>query len=291
MLKIKGKMSIFGGPYDGPAAGNEWPAGYENEGLALIDEEHLSEPHIKSLFLDKSKQDPRLPGLARKLNPARFYVAARWDYRLTPKSWLRANMVTLYAPSTGKRINAWPVDQGPATWTGRVVDMSPGAAKALGLKTDDIVEMLVPTPQDPKAESDYKPVDPRDQYQGVGRPSSKGGSMLIGLLRPLLMPLIISVVTSMLKSWLQKEFGGIFSAVLKSEQPGKKGPEKEEEAMEILYPKASRTEESPDLKEELLRALIQGAVGLINDQKGKDWSDLLGEFQTDGKSLLKRLLE
>jgi hypothetical protein len=48
------------------------------------------------------------------------------------------------APKTGKQFIAHPADWGPHEDTGRVADISPGLMQALGITTDDEVEVLYP---------------------------------------------------------------------------------------------------------------------------------------------------
>jgi uncharacterized protein (TIGR02594 family) len=129
VITITGKISVFGGPDDNGS-------GDPTEGLALYEPEQAIKR--QDLFLTVGD------GLFRRLNPAAFYVACRWDYTKTPKSWLRSHTVKLTA--NGKSVEASPVDWGPHVNTGRSIDMSPGAAKALGVKTDDTVVAEVPIP-------------------------------------------------------------------------------------------------------------------------------------------------
>lgn len=135
---LSGKVSTFGGPDDrglGP-----------DEGLAIIEPNRLaSYPNLQSLFLPY--QPEGTTGLARRLDPSKYYLACRWNYSVTPKSWLRVNKVSVSA--NGKTIDAQPIDWGPASSTGRVCDLSPGLANALSLKTDDVCTVKF-TP--PKAE-------------------------------------------------------------------------------------------------------------------------------------------
>ena len=134
-----GKISLFGGPEDegvGPG-----------EGLALIGPADLGTWWYGCLFLP---EQPRgTTGLARRLNPRAFYLAMRWDYGQWPKALLRGTVVRLTNPANGLRVWARPVDFGPGDGsmidgkptrdTGRIADLSPGAAAALGLETDGIV--------------------------------------------------------------------------------------------------------------------------------------------------------
>jgi hypothetical protein len=134
-----GKMSVFGGPTDegvGP-----------DEGLALVEPGDLGIWWWSSLFLPD--QPPGTTGLARRLNPRAFYLAMRWDYARFPKSILRNSIVKLTNPTNNLHIFTRPVDFGPGDGsvidgqptqdTGRIADLSPGAATALGLKTDALV--------------------------------------------------------------------------------------------------------------------------------------------------------
>src|SRR5271156_4099509 len=134
-----GKMSTFGGPADegvGP-----------DEGLALIGPTDLGIWWYSCLFLPTSP--PGTTGLARRLNPRAFYLAMRWDYALYPKQLLRNAVVKLTNPANVLHVFARPVDFGPGDGsvidgeptpdTGRIADLSPGAATALGLQTDDTV--------------------------------------------------------------------------------------------------------------------------------------------------------
>jgi len=134
-----GKMSMFGGPADegvGP-----------HEGLALVGPTDLGIWWYSSLFLPE--QPPGTTGLARRLNPRAFYLAMRWDYSLYPREMLRHAVVKLTNPANELYVFARPVDFGPGDGsvidgqptrdTGRIADLSPGAAAALGLKTDELV--------------------------------------------------------------------------------------------------------------------------------------------------------
>jgi hypothetical protein len=133
-------MSTFGGPADegvGPG-----------EGLALIGPSDLAYWWFSSLFL--AEQPAGTTGLARRLNPRAFYLAMRWDYARWPKDFLRNTVVKLTNPANGRHVLARPVDFGPGDGsvidgqltpdTERIADLSPGAATALGLQTDEIVK-------------------------------------------------------------------------------------------------------------------------------------------------------
>lgn len=136
-LTWRGKMSVFGGPADmGVSA---------SEGLALRAGGDVSDQRLGAVFLPR--QPAGTTGLARRLNPDAFYIACRWDYGITPRSFLRMITVTVCNPRTGKKLEAIPVDWGPNARTGRIADFSPGLARALDLKTDDECIVTVPVPE------------------------------------------------------------------------------------------------------------------------------------------------
>jgi hypothetical protein len=134
-----GRMSVFGGPADEGVAANE--------GLALIGPSDLALWWFSHLFLADSP--PGTSGLARRLNPRAYYLAMRWDYEQWSKEFLRGTVVRLTNPANGLQVLARPVDYGPGDGemidgqptqdTRRLADLSPGAATALGLQTDDEV--------------------------------------------------------------------------------------------------------------------------------------------------------
>ena len=132
LLNVTGSCSWFGGPAD---------TGVDSdEGLAFL-YEYDDAAH---LFLPE--QPPGTTGLARRLNPDRFYVACRWDYSITPKTMLADphQLAVVRAVSSGREAFAWPSDWGPHEDTGRVADLSPGLMDELGLGTDDEVEVTYP---------------------------------------------------------------------------------------------------------------------------------------------------
>ncbi|MDH2402769.1 hypothetical protein QCM77_22815 [Bradyrhizobium sp. SSUT18] len=128
-----GKMSTFGGPTD-PGVGPD-------EGLALF--EQIDVAANPDIFLQT--QPPNTTGLAKRLDPTVNYIACRWDIFATPREFLRTIKVRVSA--NGKSEEARPVDSGPKPTTGRVADLSPGLATKLGLKTDDVCTVEIPTPQ------------------------------------------------------------------------------------------------------------------------------------------------
>ncbi len=133
VFQVQGSMSTFGGPMDTGMS--------PSEGLALFDPQDLTDPRFEGLFL--SDQPPDTTGLGRRLNPDKFYLACRWDYTVTSRSFLRNVLAFVQSVSTGQVEQASPVDWGPNTDTGRVADLSPGLAAALGLNTDDDVIITI----------------------------------------------------------------------------------------------------------------------------------------------------
>src|SRR5437762_5635956 len=133
LFRVEGKMSTFGGPHDlGMAA---------NEDLALFTKADLQDPKYAYLFLPASP--PGTSGLGRRLNPDQYYFACRWDYTATPREFLRRALARVENPANGRGVDARPVDWGPHPSTGRVADLSPGLAAALGLNTDDVVTITI----------------------------------------------------------------------------------------------------------------------------------------------------
>jgi len=159
LFRVEGKMSTFGGPKDtGMSA---------DEGLALFSPADLQNPKYSYLFLPTPP--PGTTGLGRRLNPDKYYFACRWNYNDTPKEFLKRALARVENPSNGRTADARPADWGPNIATGRVADLSPGLAAALGLDTDDIVRITISAlraipvkpakaPKKPKAAKQVAPV-------------------------------------------------------------------------------------------------------------------------------------
>lgn len=134
VLTIVGKVSNFGGPND--------------KGVSPIEGLALCEPGEEGKFpsgLFLPSQPPGTTGLARRLNPDALYIACRWDYKQTPRSWLQKTPVRCVA--NGIVVDGvQPIDWGPNANTGRVADGSPGLLAKLRLKTDDEITVIVPLP-------------------------------------------------------------------------------------------------------------------------------------------------
>lgn len=129
-VRFKGKCSWFGGPDDDGVS--------PSESLAFL-YEYDDAPH---LFLPQ--QPDGTTGVARRLNPNLFYVACRWDYDVTPKEMLANPSLQAVVRMGDKEFRAWPADWGPHENTGRVADISPGLMVALGIETDDEIEVIYP---------------------------------------------------------------------------------------------------------------------------------------------------
>jgi hypothetical protein len=127
---VTGKMSTFGGPADTGVA--------PDEGLALCEPSEMAK--FPGYFL--AEQPPGTTGLARRLDPNSHYIAMRWDYKQTPRSYLQSIVVKVVA--NGKSFDARPIDWGPNINTGRICDLSPGLATALGLQTDNACSVTMP---------------------------------------------------------------------------------------------------------------------------------------------------
>jgi N-acetylmuramoyl-L-alanine amidase len=125
-----GKVSWFGGPDDTGVS--------ESEGLAWIQTVETA----PQLFLPY--QPEGTTGLARRLNPYVSYLAMRWDYAVHSKDSLLDKVALVRNPKTGFALKAFPADWGPHPDTRRIADLSPGLMDALGLVTDDEVEIIFP---------------------------------------------------------------------------------------------------------------------------------------------------
>jgi len=134
-ITLTGKMSHFGGPDDHGVAADEGLALYSADDVAAHPE----------LFLEQ--QPAGTTGLARRLNPKAKYLACRWDYKMTPKDFLRNTKVRVTNPKNKKFADVSPVDFGPNAATGRVADLSPGLEEELGLKTNDVCQVDISPPQ------------------------------------------------------------------------------------------------------------------------------------------------
>ena len=132
LFAASGTCSTFGGPDDTGVS--------PSEGLAM-----WYEPD-ECPWLMLGKQPSGTTGMARRLDPAVFYVACRFDYSVTPKEMLRGpQMAMVTNADTGVMRLAHIADWGPhEEQTGRAADLSPGLADSLGVGTDDEVTVMYP---------------------------------------------------------------------------------------------------------------------------------------------------
>ena len=133
LFSASGTCSTFGGPDDTGVS--------PSEGLAFFYEVE----DAPWLFLQD--QPPATTGLARRMDPAVFFVACRWDYDVTSKEMLghSGQMALVTNKKAGVSRLAHPADWGPhAEQTGRAADLSPALAESLGVSTDDEVTVVYP---------------------------------------------------------------------------------------------------------------------------------------------------
>lgn len=133
LFSAQGRCSWFGGPDDTGVS--------PSEGLAFI----FDVDDAPQLFLPY--QPSGTSGLARRLNPWVNYVACRWDYDVTSKEMLQSSGKMALVRANGWEIKAFPADWGPHGDTSRVADLSPSLMEALGITTDDEVEVIYPAPE------------------------------------------------------------------------------------------------------------------------------------------------
>lgn len=130
---VTGKCSWFGGPNDTGVAADE--------DLALCERSEVGK--FPGLFL--ATQPAGTVGTARRLDPDSAFIAMRWDYKRTNRSFLQGTKVIVQA--NGRQVTGvQPIDWGPNANTGRIADLSMGLMTALGITTDDTVTVIVPLP-------------------------------------------------------------------------------------------------------------------------------------------------
>ena len=130
MTLITGKLSIFGGISD--------KGMIDDTGLALY------EPHEADLrpdlFLPFESNDKSFPTWKRLKEDA-LYCALRFDHSLGRKR-LQETPVKIVNLITKRFVMAFLVDWGPHEKTNRIIDVSPGVADILEVKTDDEVKII-----------------------------------------------------------------------------------------------------------------------------------------------------
>lgn len=149
-FEIFGKISTFGGPRDTGVQQNEPLALVtKNQWRQLQEGGHNIWTGIFRTFFNSNL------GPARSLNEDALYCAMRWSYRkemvkkeghlpiVTPTTWLRKTFIYIENESNGRWVYAQPVDWGPHVRTDRLIDVSPGVSKRLGVQTDSYVRVVI----------------------------------------------------------------------------------------------------------------------------------------------------
>jgi len=141
LFQATGTCSWFGGPDDDGVSASEDLAWLETW-------DQVVDAGLEGYFLPT--QPSGTSGLARRLDPdGPYYCACRWDYDVTPKSMLKDKDIKALVRANGRELLAQPIDWGPhEAETGRAADLSPGLMEALGIATDDEVEVIYPAPAD-----------------------------------------------------------------------------------------------------------------------------------------------
>ncbi|HJL18008.1 MAG TPA: hypothetical protein RMH99_20250 [Sandaracinaceae bacterium LLY-WYZ-13_1] len=158
---VRGRISHFGGPAD------RW--------VSATEEGTITGERLRDL------NDPVSPTAAvlRARPEDYYYVAMRWRYAPHGRSWLSGARVLVVAPATGRAVVLRPVDWGPHTRTGRIVDASPQALEDLGVATD--AEVLVAwappgTPLGPTSGLPGAPSEPADDPDPEAPPAGDPAS-------------------------------------------------------------------------------------------------------------------
>jgi|GEM_PF-2918004 len=110
--------------------------------LAIISNWREADALSPPVFKTGVKRGPK--PLVSQLNAGALFLAARWNYKITPRRWLLENKIEVRNPRTGKTARAQAVDWGPSAKDGHLMDLSPGLANALGLNQGDLAEIKVP---------------------------------------------------------------------------------------------------------------------------------------------------
>lgn len=78
-----------------------------------------------------------------------YFAAMRFDYSQNGRTWWGDQRLLILNPNTGEAIVVRPVDWGPNTRTGRLIDLSQESLRALGVTTDDEVLVSFADPSTP----------------------------------------------------------------------------------------------------------------------------------------------
>ena len=121
---VRGAVSHFGGPSDTGVSSTETGA---VSGERLRD---LNNPERPSASTLRARPEDY------------YYVAMRWNYSPNgTRFWRDDARLLIRNPVTGAQVVVRPVDWGPHTRTGRIIDLSPQAVRDLGVSTDDNVDV------------------------------------------------------------------------------------------------------------------------------------------------------
>ena len=134
----RGRVLTFGGPTDTDHS--------PDEGLALASNWHEADDLAIKVF--PANADRASSPKVCQLDTKSYYIAMRWDYKLTPAAWLRSHPVRVMNLRTGLEMEAQPVDWGPSLSTGALMHLSPALAAALNVKPNDEAAAWVPVPID-----------------------------------------------------------------------------------------------------------------------------------------------
>lgn len=143
-MKWRGRLSTFGGPDDkGMAGGAADRDGKVDTGLTLY--EPAEADRADALFM------PGLPSVLvwKRLRIHANYIALPFMDSAAVQPFRRQlQMADFKVSANDKVIVARLVDRGPHYTTKRMIDLSPGLAIALGVKTDDVVDVELCSPVD-----------------------------------------------------------------------------------------------------------------------------------------------
>jgi uncharacterized protein YraI len=128
---VRGRVSWFGGPRDTGVTASETGA--------------ITGQRLRALNSPLSPDAATLAAHADRY----YYCAMRFDYTTRDTSWWRRARLLVLNPATGQAVVVRPVDWGPNTRTGRLIDLSPQALHDLGLDTDGTAVVSFAAPDAP----------------------------------------------------------------------------------------------------------------------------------------------
>ena len=316
-----GRCSFFGGPEDGPEAGNNRPD-WREEGLAIFDVNDARNPKYAKLFFSPDECGFIERALARRLKANQVKgFAARFDYSVTPKASLKDAVYIARNARTGQQCTVRPIDWGPNVKTGREIDLTPAAGFCLQVATDDEVEIwdprdLAEDPPDPKLddctiEESTPPPEPWRSVPGAANPPGRTGhegrgTSMLGRILMFIAPLALSLVATgggiainklggvqgILTKVLSFVFGKALDGVAKAEVAGGPADEKRSIAIGETTVWAMISKVFPVVGEWLVTAL----VSWVNAQSGTtepgaSFKPVVEEANVEGKRLWQLLFE